>query len=117
MIHRGEIVRKAVQESGITVSHLVEKLRLSRSQMYLDFANPEMSFDRILAIGKIIRHDFSADFKDLPSGLVEAVSGAPVPSAHLLQDCQKKIVSLQEELISALRTISKYKDKYGPEPA
>lgn len=117
MIHRGEIVRKAVQESGISVSHLIEKIRLSRSQMYADFANPEMSFDRILAIGKVIHHDFSSDFKDLPHGLVEAVSGAPVPSATLLQECQSKIVSLQDQLIQALRVIDKYKNKYGPEPA
>lgn len=119
MKSRGEIVKKAIAESGITISRLAEKIGLSRGQLYTDLSNPEMSFDRILAIGKVLHYDFSQDFKDLPATLVQVVNGVTIehPSQLQLQECQRRLLSVQDQLIEALSALTRYKDKYGPDPS
>jgi plasmid maintenance system antidote protein VapI len=117
MDSRGEIVKQVVSKSGVTITRLAEKLNISRTQLYADFSNPEMSFDRILAIGKILRHDFSKDFKALPPALVEMVNGVEAPTASQLQECQSKLVSVQERLIDAMTENARYRALYGPIPA
>lgn len=67
MTHRGEIVAKAVKLSGVKITDLAKKLKKSRKWLYDSFANKNLSFDVILAIGKVIRHDFSEDFPQLTS--------------------------------------------------
>lgn len=117
MASRGEIVKRVVQESGFSVTRLAQKINISRAQLYLDFANPEMSFDRILAIGKVLRHDFSQEFKDLSTELVNLVNEEPGVYARQLHECQGRLLSLQDQLIDALRTIDRYKQRYGPDAA
>lgn len=116
MASRGEIVKKVVQESGLSISRLAQKINISRAQLYLDFANPEMSFDRILAIGKVLKHDFSQDFKELSTDLVHLVNSSPGPSARLLTECQDRLLSVQDQLIKALQQLDRYREKYGPDP-
>ena len=117
MVSRGEIVRKVVQESGLPLTRLAQKLGISRGVLYTDFDNPQMSFDRILAIGKIIGHDFSQYFRDLPAALVEAVNGGSTPTVLQLQECQAKLLTTQEKLIEALQVIDRYRIKYGSDTA
>lgn len=112
MASRGEIVEKVVRASGYTISGLASRLKISRTQLYDDFTNPDMPLDRIVAIGKILHHDFSEDFKDIPAGLI----GAPALSAGQLQECQSKLLSVQEQLINAMTSLARYREKYGPEP-
>ncbi len=119
MASRGEIVKKVVQANGITIARLADRIGISRGQLYADLSNPDMSFDRILAIGKVLHYDFSQDFKDLPGTLVQLVNGVAGqhPSQIQLQECQSKLMSVQEQLIIALNSLTRYKEKYGPEPA
>lgn len=65
MQHKGEIVEKAVRQSGIPLTKLVKRLGKSRKWIYNAFENPQLSFDVIIDIGKIIHYDFSTDFKEL----------------------------------------------------
>ena len=65
MQHRGEIVKKAIQLSGYSITKLSEKLGRSRRWMYQVFENSTVSLDLILEIGKIIHYDFSGDIKEL----------------------------------------------------
>jgi hypothetical protein len=124
MTSRGEIVKRVVHESGISVTWLARQIGISRQSLYLDFSNPEMSFDRILAIGRVLRHDFSADLKDLPVGIVQLTSAPPPVTSAQLQDCQAKLLDVQGQLIStlqelkgAMQELTRYKAKYGPELA
>lgn len=117
MVSRGEIVKKVVQESGFSVTRLAEKIKISRAQLYLDFANPEMSFDRILAIGKVLKHDFSQNFKEISTSLVNLVNAEPGPSERMLHECQDRLLSVQDQLIKALQQLDRYREKYGPDPA
>jgi hypothetical protein len=65
MQHRGEIVEKAVRQSGIPLTQLTKKLGKSRRWIYNAFENPNLSLDLISEIGKIIHHDFGNDFLEL----------------------------------------------------
>lgn len=116
MASRGETVKKVVQESGLSITTLAKKINISRAQLYLDFGNPEMSWDRILAIGKVLKHDFSQEFKDLSAGLINLVNEEPAPYVRELHECRGRLLTLQDQLIHALQTIDRYKERYGPEP-
>jgi hypothetical protein len=65
MQHKGEILEKAVRESGMPLTKLTKKLNRSRRWIYNAFENPNVSIDYILEIGKIIHHDFSEDIAEL----------------------------------------------------
>jgi predicted transcriptional regulator len=65
MQHKGEIVEKAIRESGYPITKLASKLGRSRRWMYHVFDNPNVSIDYILAIGKIIHHDFYSEINEL----------------------------------------------------
>jgi hypothetical protein len=117
MTSRGEIVKKVVQESGVSVTRVAQEIGISRAQLYVDFSNPEMSYDRIIAIGKFLRHDFSQDFKDIPNGFItlEIGDGSPYEGAvgRQLSECRDKLMTMQEQLIDALQLLDRYKQKYG----
>jgi len=67
MQHKGEIVEKAVRQSGIPFTKIVKRLGKSRKWIYNAFENPQLSLDIILEIGKIIHYDFSNEIKELNS--------------------------------------------------
>ena len=72
MQHKGEIVQKAVRESGFPITKLAQRMKKSRRWVYLAFENSNLSLDYILAIGKIIHHDFSGEIRELKNHLVIA---------------------------------------------
>jgi hypothetical protein len=65
MQHKGQILEKAVRESGMPLTKLTKRLNKSRRWIYNAFENPNVSIDYILEIGKIIHHDFSEDIAEL----------------------------------------------------
>lgn len=65
MQHKGEILEKAVRESGMPLTKLTKKLSRSRRWIYNAFENPNLSIEYILEIGKIIHHDFTDDILEL----------------------------------------------------
>ncbi|WP_289666012.1 hypothetical protein [Flavobacterium panacagri] len=64
MQHRGEIIKKAVYNSGIPISEVAKRLSKSRRWMYLLFENSNVSLDLVLEIGKIIHYDFKEEIKE-----------------------------------------------------
>ncbi len=65
MQHKGEIIEKAVRESGYSITRLAKRMGKSRRWMYQVFGNRIVPVDYILAIGKIIHHDFTEEIKEL----------------------------------------------------
>jgi len=65
MQHKGEIVEKAVRESGYSITRLAKKLGKSRRWVYQIFERPNVSMDYIIEIGRAIHYDFSSDIKGL----------------------------------------------------
>ena len=65
MQHKGEIIEKAVRQSGYPITKLAKKLGKSRRWVYHIFENSNVSLNIILEIGEIIYHDFSDEIKEL----------------------------------------------------
>ena len=65
MEHRGEIIEKAIRNSGMPLTSIAREIGKSRQWIYLLFQNPNVSLNIIVKIGKIIYYDFSTDIKDL----------------------------------------------------
>ena len=65
MQHKGEIIEKAVRQSGYPITKLAKKLGKSRRWIYHIFENSNVSLNVILEIGEIIYHDFSDEIKEL----------------------------------------------------
>jgi hypothetical protein len=63
--HRGEIVKKAVDESGMPKTEVCERTGIDSSKLYRIFHNPFASFDDIIKIGKAIRYNFSKHFPEI----------------------------------------------------
>ena len=67
MEHRGEIIEKAIRNSGIPLTSIARKIGKSRQWVYLLFQNPNVSLNIVVQIGKIIYYDFSDEIKGLPT--------------------------------------------------
>jgi predicted transcriptional regulator len=65
MIHKGEIIEKAVRKTGYPITLLAKRLGKSRRHVYNLFSNRDVSIEVILEIGKIIQYDFSEDINGL----------------------------------------------------
>lgn len=66
MIHRGEIVEKAVRTSGVNIVYVAEKMgHRSRSTIYRKFDDPNLPWDYIIRIYKVIKRDPVKDFPEL----------------------------------------------------
>ena len=65
MQHKGEIIEKAVRESGFSITRLAERMGKSRRWVYQIFESQIVPVDYVLAIGKIIHHDFTEEIEEL----------------------------------------------------
>jgi predicted transcriptional regulator len=66
MLHKGEIIKKAVYQSGYSITKLAKDLGKSRRWVYQLFENSNVSTDVVLAIGNVIYHDFSELIQVMP---------------------------------------------------
>ena len=105
MIHRGEVVEKAVRKSGFPIAELARRLNKSRRTIYNIFENPHLSMDEIIQIGKIIHYDFEEDFTELRNA--KDAIGEPNPeygeSATYWKD---KYIKLLEKYNALLERVS-----------
>lgn len=105
MKHRGEIIQKAVYNSGYTITEIAKSLGKSRRWMYMMFDNSNVSLDIVLKIGKIIHHDFSEEIKEFStflrtSTLPQSSFVKDEPSAEYWKD---KYLQLLEEYNALLK--------------
>jgi plasmid maintenance system antidote protein VapI len=67
MVYKGEIIKKAVDESGINKTRLAAEMGISRGTLYNIFNQIDVDNATILKIGRIIHYDFSIKFPKLKS--------------------------------------------------
>jgi iron-sulfur cluster repair protein YtfE (RIC family) len=65
MTHRGEVLERAVRESGMPITVLAKRLGKSRRHIYDLFQQAQVPVDTLVEIGKIIHHDFSEELPQL----------------------------------------------------
>lgn len=95
MRHKGEIVEKAVRQSGIPLTKLVKRLGKSRKWIYNAFENPQLSIDYILEIGNAIHYDFTNEIKELSSN--PNLVSEPKPTYQDAEYWKNKYLHLLEE--------------------
>ena len=91
MQHKGEIIEKAVRESGFSITRLAERMSKSRRWVYQIFENQSVPVDYILAIGKIIHHDFTEEIEELKSYKMNLTS-------QITCDQQRSFVDVKDEV-------------------
>ena len=97
MKHRGEIVEKAVRESGYSITRLAQKLGVSRRHIYNIFESNKVDWEIILRIGDIIKYDFSKDFKELNASARADIMNDPA-TVYLKEGKRKGVKELEAEL-------------------
>jgi predicted transcriptional regulator len=106
MKHRGEIVEKAVRDSGVSISALANKLGKSRRHIYNLFQYHNLDWETISHIGEIINFDFTLKFPELAKQNI-SIQSAPndlkscIEQMHYWKD---KYISLLEEYNKILKT-------------
>lgn len=107
MQHRGEIVEKAIRDSGIPITTITKKLGKTRQWVYLMFDNPSVPLDTVIALGRVIYHDFSSeiDFNITSSTLNESKSKM-LPKENSTGYWKEKYYELLEENHTLYKRIS-----------
>jgi predicted transcriptional regulator len=59
--HRGEIIEKAVRQSGVSITKLAQRLGKSRRTIYNIFQDRDVPVELISEISKIINYDFGKE--------------------------------------------------------
>lgn len=104
MQHRGEIIRKAVYNSGYTITEIAKSLGKSRKWMYLMFENSNVSLDILLEIGKIIHYDFTDEIKEFtPSQNIYEKSSLDSKKDDDVEYWKNKYLKLLEEYNDLLK--------------
>lgn len=57
-MHRGELLQKAVAESGLTITFITKKVGYSRSSFYNHVADKDLSLEILIEYGSILKYDF-----------------------------------------------------------
>lgn len=94
MIHRGKIIQKVLKDQDVKVSSIAKKLHKDRTVLYDWFANPDLSLDTIVKIGKVIKYDFGQDIPELRSSTLSE----PGQIYNSLPLCQQKLFEVTLEL-------------------
>ena len=112
VIHRGEIVEKAVRESGFSIVQLAKRMHKSRKWVYNSFENSQLPLDYVLQIGKIIHYDFSLEITEIQRpGRGLLLVGVPevghVNPEETLEYWKSKYYNILEEYTEILKSIRK----------
>ena len=124
MAHRGEIIKRAVDDRGITKIELARKLKKSRKWLYNLFENPSASFDIIMKIGKIIEYDFNRDFPELDRYYFQRKRDhlaqeermyykAPVAEEELWKDKYLQLLEEYNKLLKHVTDLNKIQETKG----
>lgn len=97
MKHRGEIIKKAIEQSGIKKIDVAKSMKMSQSSLYRLFEDPFVTYDDILQIGKIIKHNFSKEFPELANPLTKSQEDNLDYKLKYMELAEKYIKVLEEK--------------------
>ena len=96
-LHRGELLKNAVQSSRLNKEDIAAKAGYTRSSYYKHIQEPDLPYHILAAYGKALRHDFTDQLPEMPRYLIEEPEGTYAQHP-----------SLEE----ALRLVDHWKSKY-----
>ena len=107
MLHRGEIIKKVVHESGYSITTLAKRLNKIRTWVYYNFENPNVSLDVVLEIGKILHHDFSVEMKGVVLYSTQNKEARTVTDHRIFNSAYEEVQHWKEQYYTLLE---KYND-------
>lgn len=110
MIHRGEIVEKAVRDSGIPISSLAKKLGKSRRHIYNIFQYHNLDWETIINIGEAIKIDFTILFPELSKEKSQITINQPKDLNSCIEELnywKNKYITLLEEYNKLMKITTK----------
>ena len=109
MTHRGEIVEKAVRNSGIPLTKVAAKIGKSRRWIYNAFETSDLSLDYVIEFGRILHYDFAQEIPQI-AGHKSAFTENPIVYGENSIDFWKdKYYSLLEEHNQLFKELSNAK--------
>lgn len=66
MKDRGAIVEQVVRKSGVKLTTIRDRLKINYGTIYNWFSYPQLEWEHIERIGRVIGHDFRVEFPDMP---------------------------------------------------
>ncbi len=70
-IHRGQVLKNAVEVTGLNKEVVAEKAGYTRSSYYKHIQEPNLAYHILTAYGKAIKHDFTIELHDMPKYMLE----------------------------------------------
>ena len=107
MVHRGEIIKHVVHESGYSITTLAKRLKKSRRWVYYIFEKPNVPLDVVLDIGKILHHDFSIEMKGVSLYATVSSPARKVNDPRVFDSEEDEVTHWKEQYYSLLE---KYND-------
>lgn len=102
MQHKGEIIEKGVRESGFSITRLADRMGKSRRWVYQIFESQSVSVDYILAIGKIIHHDFTEEIEELKSYKMNLANQITNDQQHSFGDDKDEVEYWKNKYLTVL---------------
>lgn len=127
MPHQGQILQEAIKSSGVSITHLVEELGITRPTIYRKFKEATIDYNFVKQVGEIIGHDFSNDFTPLQQSSLPFVQNVTRTAAQSSvtarvttpqnadNDTARQLTQLQSKYITLLEAYNELLLKvYGP---
>lgn len=118
--NHGEVLRKAIEASDLSLSQVARRMKMSRSTLYSRFDKTELDYYELARFGKVLQYDFSKEIPELTiySNHINAVSVMEDPETNYedtefnLKNCRKSLEHYRAEAYRLSKELSDWKDKY-----
>ena len=122
MEDRGSIAEKALIKSGLNKGLVAERLKIDRRTLYNKLKRPDLEYDFIIDLYKILRLDVTQDFPELgkyllkeevfePTGENQAIKSAFEKCREETDMWRNKYIQLLEEHTLLLKEIRRLQGK------
>ena len=119
MINRGLIAAKALSKSGQSKGYVAERLRIDRKTLYNKLQKPDLEYDFIFDLYKVLRMDVTEDFPELGryvlSGEDAEVTGEDLAEKSVTDAYRKEAEMWKkkyEESAKKVQQLEEYHHKY-----
>lgn len=111
MNDRGSIAEKALTRSGIPKGTVAERLNISRKTLYNRLSRPDLEYDFIIELYKILRIDVIQDFPELGKYVSQEKLENEVKAE--LEECRKEAEMWKNKYIQLMEKHLEEKDSQG----
>ncbi len=102
-LNRGQVLATVVEATGLNKEEIARKAGYSRASYYKHIENPNLPYHILILYGRVIRHDFTQEFPDMPKYLLEdpeAQYGTPKTmeeAVSIIESWKNKYIELLEK--------------------